>query len=89
MKWLTLSLLLAAGNIVLLSLFAAGRLEPIPLLLPACLALFAICAAAGSTVAAVRYRREAQLDTMLLLASIVLWGSLVPANLSVYHWGVL
>lgn len=88
MRWLLLSLLLAAGNSALLALIAAGLLQ-VPLLLPMFLGLFAFIAAVASTVAAASYRSGEGPETLLLFASILLWGILLPVNLSVYNWGVM
>jgi hypothetical protein len=89
MTALSLSLLLATANIALLLLAASGLFTPLPLLLPMFLAFLAFCAAAASTVAASRYRKERLPETLLFLASVAVWGVLTVADLSLYHWADL
>jgi hypothetical protein len=86
---LSLSLLLATANIALLLLAAAGLIRTLPLLLPMFLAFLAFCAAAASTAAAIRYRKERLTETLLFLASVTIWGVLTVADLSLYHWADL
>jgi hypothetical protein len=81
MKWIITTILTAAGNVVIMMLFAASKLGPTPVLLPLVLAAVSLCCAIGSIALALVSRKRQRPQWLLHLVSLVIWIGLIAFNL--------
>lgn len=75
MKWLLITISLAIINVIIMTLFAASKLEPTPVMLPILLILFSL------SCAFVSFRKTLKDKTKQNIISMILWIILIVYNL--------